>query len=340
MNRPRLFITFCASMVLFFSNNTKSVNNQYEHAAEAYEYDLRMTRFCTPVESTQEGVQKFLSEVFNDAHYVQDCLPYSFKHVEEFLRHAYVSEHAALFAKTTLRLFNNKCKACRFIMADTLEELLVQLSALMKPYCLQPETGLLATLKQMVPTIKQKMRKIYYRHFKNYAYFKENPDAFFNELSEDILKRLQKYVHSEDEKSADATAVRAMLVRFLETSLSKIVWDPSDEAAFWKNVKGVADGLTTLMEEDIITRADLDDLFRTLIERTCGFLDMFGAEFSLAALETIKHDIAEGKMLLFALKEQEDIIETRAQRLTCQLRETESRVRARLQGIVTDLVVP
>ena len=76
-----------------------------------------------------------------------------------------------------------------------------------------------------------------------------------------------------------------------------------------------------------------------LLESSCKFLDLAGSELSLTVIETIKEDVISNEMLMFEFEEQEQMIETKRERLLDVLMETEAKIEARMRGIITDIVV-
>jgi hypothetical protein len=95
--------------------------------------------------------------------------------------------------------------------------------------------------------------------------------------------------------------------------------------------------MTELKDQGIINQDDLDDLFKSLLERFCHFLDLAGSDLSMDVINSIKQDIVAGKLLFLELEEQEDFIETKAERLQRALLLTEAKVRARSFGIISEV---
>ena len=103
------------------------------------------------------------------------------------------------------------------------------------------------------------------------------------------------------------------------------------------SVKVIAKNLTTLKEHNIINQDDLDDLFKSLLERFCHFLDLAGSDLSVEVIQKIKEDIASGNLMFLELEEQEDFMETKSERLGRSIIQTEAKVRARSYGIITEV---
>ena len=133
--------------------------------------------------------------------------------------------------------------------------------------------------------------------------------------------------------------LKQMFVRFVELGLMKLVWSPHDQEEVWSSVKRISSQCVNLLEMNIISLDELDDLFKSLLERFCYFLDFGGSELSQEALEAMKNDVLSGDMFMFELEEQEQAIETKKDRMCDVLIETQAKIEAHKHGIITDIVV-
>lgn len=130
--------------------------------------------------------------------------------------------------------------------------------------------------------------------------------------------------------------LRKTLLVFLEMNISKLVWSPEDGKDTWESVKTIAHNITRLIEHNVIDDPDdLNDLFITLIERYCFFLDITSADLSLDFYQTVKKDISSQSLLLLELEEQEDYITSKSEILLHSLTKAEAGARAYKQGILT-----
>lgn len=261
------------------------------------------------------GIAPFLKESFNSPAYAQDFLPYNFLHMLELLEYGNKNNKDTLYIKSVLRLFSNKIKACSYIDAtDALPELLAQLPALLEPH-------FVVNADQVFTSLKDIIYHIQYQHFKDmFPQFKINPESFLENLATHI---------------ENAAELRRLMQVFLEISLSKLIWHPEDQFKTWHNVKTIADQLAALYKKTIITdQEDLNSLYITLLERYCYFLEITAPCISIQTFEQIRQDMHTNYTPLLDLEEQEDMLETKAQRLTRCLLELEAKARARESGIV------
>lgn len=288
-----------------------------------------LTLFCTPVKFTRSGVRCFLKHVFNRAEYCQEFYPHSFSHVIEFLQYGNQTEQDLEYIISTLRLFNNKLKGSRFVTANAYSTFLEQLPAVVEPYS-KPQA------QSVWEHIQHNIKSILYDAFlSKFSFFKEEPDSFFTDVSEQITQAVSQEL-IEDRVCQEQ--FQQTLVRFLENGLNKVVWCPVGEEDVWKSVKTISNQLHTLYEKQIINEDELDDLYKSLLEQFCHFLDLCGSDLSPEVINQIKEDIEAGQLNFLALEEQEEYIETKAGRLNRALVETEAKAFARGFGIVTDVL--
>jgi hypothetical protein len=144
--------------------------------------------------------------------------------------------------------------------------------------------------------------------------FKESPDSFLNELTAQIVQVLNTGEHEND---ISIEELRKTVIIFLEGSLSKLIWSPLDGVNTWRSVKTIAQQLATLMDCSIITDVDdLNSLYITLVERYCFFIDVASLDLPAPFYEEMKKDIlASADHRLFMIEEQDDLIQSKKDRL-------------------------
>ena len=153
-----------------------------------------------------------------------------------------------------------------------------------------------------------------------------------DDLSEDILEEIQGNFY---ETPFRQEQFRQSIIRFLEIALNKIIWYPSDGQDTWKSVKLFAHQIYKLHQTDIIDEDELDDFYKSLLERFCYYLDMHGSGISLKTLAIIRSDITSKKLHFLELEEQEAYLEPKPERLKRALIIAEAKIHAHAQGIVT-----
>lgn len=299
--RGLLVILICIS----FWNST--------HPVEEYHYT---TDFHKPVTCSPSGIQQFLTSTYNQLSYGADFLPNNFCHFIQLLEYGKHTHQKKAFAKSVVRLLNNKLKSSQYINAYAFAQLLEKLPNLLGDYfIIYKSSGLFESLKNSIYTML-------YKAFKSdFDTFKSNPTNFLDALSQEVVNTIQEKNIAE----ASEQELRKVLLVFLEMSLNKLVWSPEDGVNTWDSVKTIAQYLTQLVEHNIFDDPDdLNDLFLTLVERYCFFMDLTSTDLSPSFYETVKNDIANQSLLLLELEEQEDYITPKRQILLRALAHAEA----------------
>ena len=125
---------------------------------------------------------------------------------------------------------------------------------------------------------------------------------------------------------ASILLLRKTMLVFLEGSLSKLIWSPIDGIGTWRSVKTIAQQLATLMDHSIITDVDdLNSLYITLVERYCFFVDIASLDLPTPFYEEVKKDIfASAQHSLFTTEEQDELIQSKKDRLLTAIMSAES----------------
>lgn len=324
----KIRMPFFLACVSFFILTTKPMNYQHHVGKQNDPTYL----FCAPIHFTRNGIQYYLQTVFNDPSYVQNFLPYSMSHFTQFLEHAHSTKQTKAFMEYSLRLFCNKIKAAPYISALAFSDMLEKIPNLLKGYAI-------TTYEEIdFSCIKNSIKNTLYDMFLNrFALFKQEPEKFLDDLSHDLVKKVET-IYALEERIAQERLVQ-MLLRFLDITTLKLMWTPHDQIYVWDSVKKIANQFADLLNQGIINRDELDDLYRSLIERFCYFLDLSGSELSTDVIQKMKEDVAASDILLFSLEEQEDLIETRAERMMNALIQTEAKIEAKKYGMITDVLV-
>lgn len=281
----------------------------------------------SPVKFTNNGIQNFLRHTFSHPLYSQEVLAHDFSHLIQFLQHGKRMGQKRTYCKSVLRLFTNKLKSTPFVNAYAFHNMLKDLPEMLNSYFI------IFKLADINPA-KLVVHEVSMNHFANqFSLFKDNPNLFFNDLSQHIIDALNSNYQISEEISIEE--LRKTILILLEIGLSKLVWTPEDTIETWELCKKISDQLSVLMETNIICDPDdLNDLFITLVERYCYFLEITGADLPVEFFEKIKQIIASESLLFLDMEEQEQSIETKAERLIRTLKESEAKARARQAGII------
>lgn len=322
----------CTMLFAFISHNIKPNNNQYSMTNSSCELseDEQLTMLCNPILFTRKGVSHFLKDIFSSRCYHEDFLPHNFTHFIEFLEHGKATNQTKLYVQSTVRLFSNKLKCSRYVTAYAFCDMVEKLPDLLDGYFREQPTSALTRFKNSVK------KTLYDWFLSKFSLFQSEPDDFFEGLSEDIATQIARSATVEER--VENERLRQSLIRFLEIGLNKLVWSPFDQEEVWESVKAISFKLTTLMEYDIISHDDLDDLFKSLIERFTIFLELTGSDLSLEMIDKIKEDITQGQLLLFELEEEEEFIETKSERMLNAVMGTRAKILAQEYGLITEPV--
>lgn len=310
MQQIKIRLFFYAAAI-FFIHNAIAEDKQYFVTPETEAYDGEQAAmqgvFGAPIKFTKSGLRCFFKHTFSKSEYTENFLPYNFTHLAEFLDFGKQTQQDVSYAQSTLRLFTNRTKACSTISAKAMEEITGSLSALIEPYFANKTTSFFADAKSSI-------KKVFYDIFSSkFSFFKEDPDKFLGEVAAEVMSTLQQsnFVQT----YVDNEQLKQTLIKFLEVTLNKIIWTPTDQEAVWTNVKQIAKNLENLMQVKIINEDELDDLYQSLLERFIYFLELVGPDLSAQVLEQIQIDVEKNDLLFLTMPEQEKYMQTRLDRL-------------------------
>ncbi|MBS1986720.1 hypothetical protein JST99_02205 [Candidatus Dependentiae bacterium] len=274
-----------------------------------------------PITMTSAGINSFLSTIYNNPRYAQTILPHSFLHLTQLLEHGHKTLLSRSYVQSTIRLFANKMKACPYISASAFNSLLSSLPDLLKPYFAKPETYAIDRLKKRINNI------LYAQFLEQFTTFKQDPDYFFKDLSHMIAHEVEADNAQQDIISSEE--MRKTILVFLEVGIAKLMWNPTQTKDGWSTMKSLSESMTTLLEYSILADVDdLNDLFVSLIERYCYFIDVSATDLPLDFYNTVSKEIATLSLPLLDLEEQEEYIEPKKQRLLRSLAHGQARCAA------------
>ncbi len=283
--------------------------------------------FHKPIHFSNVGISDFFKYSFNHPRYALDCLAHDFSHLLQFLKHGKKNNNKRVYCKSVMRLFANKIKGSSYVNAHALSECIRQLPGILSDYFM------IFKAPDVDPAKKAVFELLYGSFLNSFDAFKQDPDLFLSDLSSNVIDSLNNSFHFN--KDATNEEVRKTMLLFLDGCINRLVWNPADGFDTWSMCKSIAQGLSSLHEANIIDdQDDLNDLFVTLIERYCYFLDITDDEFSPEFYEKMRQNIRTESIALLDLEEQEQDIETKVERLSRALFDGETKARARLSGFV------
>ena len=255
--------------------------------------------FLRPIHFSQDGIAHFFKYTYNHDNYTE-FLPYNFSHMIQFLEFGKEQEQSELFAKSVIKLFLQKIKACSFVNAYSLIEMMPKFSKSMKPYIEKKEASFFGELKE---SLKSRFANIFSNYF---SHFKKNPEAFLDALAEQIAKKTND---TQTSQHIEVEHIKKDVVRFLEICINKLVWSPEDGYEAWLSVNQLAQDSYELLQSDLITDMDaLDDILWSLIHRFCYFVKISKHDLPQDFFVKVINDINSKNLILFTVEEQEDFI--------------------------------
>jgi len=114
--------------------------------------------------------------------------------------------------------------------------------------------------------------------------------------------------------------IQPLFVRFIDTTINKLMWNIKDPDTIWATTKGIATELEALYDKEFIGEfSDLDDLYWTLIHRFAVFLDLSATKLSLELLHEMHNEVVNGNLVFLSVQEQEPYLQTKKQVLEAAL---------------------
>ena len=323
-------LPYVAASLLLITFFTQT-QDYYQYSTETYyTHDSMLDNnlnLYAPVKFTSTGITSFLHDIFNNPLYSTELLPHNFTHLIQFLEYGKKTKQQRAYIKSVIRLFTNKMKATTYVDASAFDyQVLKEIPMLLGEYFL--------IFKQtQIDSIKELVNELLYSSFLNkFSSFQANPKDFLTILSEQIIQTID--TSSALTKEVSVEELRKGILIFLEISINKLMWHSSEQEKTWESVKNIANNLSVLMEYNIIPDPDdLNDLFVTLIERYCYFLEIVENDLSVEFYEKIKSDICANSIILFEQEEADEFAEKKSQRLIRTLAQGEAKARWRTHTI-------
>ena len=280
----------------------------------------KLNLLFTRIEFTHEGISSFFHHTLNRREYGTDLLPHNFTHFVQFMVYAKEARQSPEFVESVIRLFTQKIKTSPYISAPAFERLLTQSQLYLEYHLAQKEMSFITELKSCLIAF-----------FKNrFTQLQEQPLAFFDELSQDLNQKIHANISSPDR-------ARFTLIRFLTSALDKVVWSPDDQIKTWESCKKMGSIINQLHANKVIPDPlDANDLYWSLVERYCYFMEIVGTKLTMETCAAIKRDITNQEAPWLMTPEQEEGIETKTERLVTVLLETEMSIKAAKQGIFSE----
>ena len=190
----------------------------------------------------------------------------------------------------------------------------------------------------------QTEQMLLYQFTEHIDQFQDEPGIFLNEIALQVAKMSKEefdVVEKMIENKEITQRLRNLVIRFLEMSLSKVMWNQTSYESIWESILALANSIQMLGVNGIIDHMDdLDDIFWSLTYRFCYFLELVGSGLPSTFYEEIETDIDSGVVFFLELPEQDEGIKPKKDVLREAL--VKAKVKAiayEKQGLFTDQFV-
>jgi len=267
--------------------------------------------------------------------YRKDVLPHDFSHLSHLVTFGTSTNQPPAYVRSIIKLFSNLIKSPHYVNAYAFSGLLETLPEQLAPYFSLVESRAYITDSALydatfVDRFKTTVNNMLYAKFSNeYDAFRQDPNLFLKKISNNIVAMAQEELVQEQ--------LRQGIIRFCEIALSKLVWDPSAHEETWRITKKIGEQLATFLEYNILDDVnDLDDLHWTLLNRYCYFLELTTGDMPESFYQSVRHDLRSNAhdIVLFALKEQDYIVEPKLSYMQRTLIEAETAAYRHKAGLV------
>ena len=255
--------------------------------------------------------------------YRREILPNDFSYFTQLITFGTSTNQPPAYLRSIVKLFSNMLKSSHYVNAVAFSDMLETLPAELSPYFSLPASRQYITNSALydatfVDRFKTTVHTILYSKFSTeYESFRQDPDLFLRKISGNIVTIAQEELMQEQ--------LRQGVIRFCEIALSKLIWNATTEEQTWSVTKRIAEQLATLLAHNILDDSnDLDDLHWTLLNRYCYFIELTATDMPASFYKAIKQDISSHDIVLFALKEQDYIVEPKLSYMQRTLVEAET----------------
>ncbi len=314
-------IAFASALLITSHTQAEKISQQ---DIEQKRYQIML---YSPIKFHKSGLNCFLRHVFNNKQY-PDFFMHDMRHVGEFLQWGKDSSQQRAYVKSVFRLFDTMRRKTYCFNAWGAESFLEKLPNLIEDQFVIFKSNESVKITEMINDI------LYSRFLTDFTSFQQNPNQFFDVLSQEIIKKVNNQHEFLEEVTVEE--MRKIVIVFLEGLLNKLIWSSNDSIQTWDCVKKIGTHLHSLYEKNIIVDPeDLNGMYISLIERYCFFIDLSGAELPVSFFENIKKEINTVSLPFLELEEQERFLESKKERLMRALTENEVKARAREYGVIT-----
>lgn len=256
-------------------------------------------------ETSQVDLIATIQQELRTPSYIREILPNDFSHIPQLLQ---AGPQSSLYFRSVINSFTKLLKRCQYVNAVAFSQLLEELPKQLLPYFSLPlsqryitDSALYdASFADRFPSTVNNL--LYGKFSTEYDTFRQDPHAFLRSTATTILTIAQEEMMQEQ--------MRQSVLRLCEVALSKLIWDPVEREATWSTTKRIAEQLAQLLAYNIIDDTnDLEDLYLSLLNRYCYFVEITATDMPTAFFATVRNDLKSNDIVLFALAEQDNILE-------------------------------
>lgn len=271
-----------------------------------------------PVKFTPEGLESFFKHKFNHPKYGEDYLPHNLTDIVQFLEYSKATDQDKRFIRTILRAFNQKFKSLSYLGGREFTQLIGRLPDLVDYSFIAQPTDEHTRVKNL----------LYNEFLHKYQFFKEDPTKFFTNLSEQICRTNAFNNIVPQDISSDE--LRSMILRFLETGISKVVWFIEDEPDIWTQFNETCQKIFKLKERNILyDYDDINDLIRGALDRFLFILDVRGSTLPIEFYEKVWTEIHNNPPSWMDIDELDEFIESKKIKLLHGIKRNHAKAIAR-----------
>jgi hypothetical protein len=281
----------------------------------------------------QDNFIASLQQQLRTPQYKKEILPNDFSYVSHLITFGTTNNQPPAYLRSVIKMFSNMLKSANYVNAYAFSELLTELPAALNPYFAFPLSTRYITNSALYDSsfadrfASTVHSALYVKFSTEYESFRQNPDLFLRSISAEIVSIAQEEV--------EQAQIRQSIIRFCEIALNKLIWHPSEQEKTWDITKKIASQLGTLLEHNILDDSnDLDDLYWTLLNRYCYFMEVAALDMPESFYRALKNDISTNKIVLFELPEQDFIVEPKLSYMQRTIMESEVRAYGFQHGLL------
>ncbi|MCK4517648.1 hypothetical protein KAT92_02650 [Candidatus Babeliales bacterium] len=243
-------------------------------------------------------------------------------------------------AYTCMRLFSNNIKSTELIDHTVATQILAPMPQFLGKY-FEKDTA----KKSELSLIRENIEDMLLGQFTDKLdTFQTQPDLFISKLSSDVVNLVKSrltIIKQEDEEQDFREKLRAITIRFIDTTLNKLIWYEDSYQSVWQSVITIGDQLHTLGFRGILDDQDsLDELWDSLVRRFVWFLDFKGSLLPVEFYEQIEEDLKNNVVFFLEVEEQDEGIKSKKEMIAEAIVKAKAKAIALEQnGLFTDQAV-